>query len=87
MSAPKYVWAQLDAQGRVVIPAEVRKRMKLAPGDQVAFVIEGESIGLMTIDEGIDRAQAAARKYVKRAPGRSIVDEFIAERRAEAARE
>jgi AbrB family looped-hinge helix DNA binding protein len=87
MEERKYVWTQVDGQGRVVIPTEVRKAMSLGRGDRVAFVIDGDDIGLITVDQGIRRAQAIARKYVKRTPGRSIVDEFIADRRAEAARE
>jgi len=85
--AAKYVWTQIDSQGRVVIPAEVRKLMGLKDGARLAFVVTGDEVGLMTVEQGVRRAQAIARKHIKREPGRSLVDEFIAERRAEAARE
>ena len=83
----KYIWTQVDSQGRVVIPAEVRKLKMLEPGDRVAFVLDEEGVSFITVDEGVLRSQALAKKYIKREPGRSIVDEFIADRRAEAARE
>jgi hypothetical protein len=41
----------------------------------------------MTVRQGIERAQKMAARIIKREPGRSLVDEFIAEKRAEAARE
>ena len=85
--AAKYVWTQVDPQGRVVIPAQVRKVLGLKDGDRLAFVVTGDDVSLMTVDQGIERAQAIARKLVMGERGRSIVDELIAERRAEAARD
>ena len=87
MPRQKYLWTQVDTQGRVVIPAEVRRLLSLEPGKQVAFVIDGSEVGLMTVDQGIRLSQALARKLIKRNSGQSIVDELIAERRAEATRE
>lgn len=81
----KITWTKVDRQGRVVIPAEVRQRMDIQPGKPIAFVEEDGQVGLMTVSQGIKRAQAIARRHIK--PGKSLVDELIAERRAEAARE
>ena len=81
----KISWTRIDPQGRVVIPAEVRRRMGIEPGASIAFVEEDGQLGLMTVTQGIRRAQAIARRHIK--PGKSLVDELIAERRAEAARE
>jgi AbrB family looped-hinge helix DNA binding protein len=83
----KITWTKVDSQGRVVIPAEVRQRMGIEPNKPIAFVEEDGQVGLMTVTQGIRRAQAIAARVIKREPGRSLVDEFIAERRAEAARE
>ena len=47
--------------------------------------IEEDEIRIISVPAGIKRAQAIARKYVP--GGVSLVDELIAERRAEAARE
>jgi AbrB family looped-hinge helix DNA binding protein len=80
-------WSKLDPQGRVVIPADIRNELGLEPGKWVGFLVEEGVVQLMTVSQGVRRAQAIAARYVKRKPGQSIVDEFIAERRAEATRE
>jgi AbrB family looped-hinge helix DNA binding protein len=75
----------LDRYGRVLIPAEIRDALGLKPGDRlIARVIDGE-LRLMTIREGIRRAQAIVRRHTAGQP--SLVDELIAERRREAERE
>jgi AbrB family looped-hinge helix DNA binding protein len=84
---PKTTWTKVDPQGRVVIPAEIRAELGIEPGKSVGFLVEDGEVQLITVSRGVKRAQAIAAKYVQREPGRSLVDEFIAERRAEAARE
>ncbi len=71
--------------GRVVIPAEYRKRLGLQVGDNVILQLDDGEIRLYTMREAIRRAQEMVRRYVPE--GVSLVDELIAERRAEAARE
>ena len=38
------VRAKLTSKGQVTIPAEVRKRFDLAPGDQLLFSVAGDTI-------------------------------------------
>ena len=83
----RVTWTKVDAQGRVVIPAEIRAEMSIELGKPIAFVVEDGKLGLMTVRQGIKRAQEGLREKLKIEPGRSIVDEFLAERRAEAERE
>lgn len=71
--------------GRIVIPAEYRKALGLRIGDEVVLSLEEDEVHLYTIDAAIRRAQALVRQYVP--AERSLVDELIADRRAEAARE
>jgi AbrB family looped-hinge helix DNA binding protein len=71
--------------GRLVIPAEYRRRLGLEPGDEVIMRIEDGELRILTRAEAVKRAQAVVRQHVKK--GRSLVDELSAERRAEAARE
>lgn len=71
--------------GRVVIPAEFRKALGLCVGDPVLLILENGGVTLVTPDEAIRQARAIVREHVPE--GRSLVDELIAERRAEAARE
>jgi len=81
----KVTWTKVDQQGRVVIPADIRAEMGIEPGKPIAFVIEDDRLGLMTVHQGIKRAQKIAKRYTKGRTG--IVDEFLAERRKEAERE
>jgi AbrB family looped-hinge helix DNA binding protein len=76
---------RLDKQGRLVIPVEIRKLLDIRPGEVVTLVVEDGDLKVRSIQEGIRRAQAIAGRYTKGRTG--LVDEFIAERRREAARE
>lgn len=76
---------RMGKQGRIVIPAGFRRELALEEGDRLVLrVIDGE-IRIMSVREGIRKAQQLVRQHVH--PGVSMVDELIAERRAEAARE
>lgn len=79
------VKAKIAEGGRVVIPAEYRKALGLHIGDEVILSLDDDQLRLYTIDAAIRRAQTLVSQYV--APERSLVDELIAERRAEAERE
>lgn len=77
--------AKLADGGRVVIPAEYRKALGLRPGDTVLMQLDDGEVRLFTLDRAIRRAQELVRQYIPE--DRSLSDELIAERRAEAARE
>jgi AbrB family looped-hinge helix DNA binding protein len=71
--------------GRVVIPADIRAVLGVKSGDiLIARVVDGE-LSLMSQQAAVRRAQKLVRNFVPE--GVSLVDELIAERRAEAARE
>lgn len=76
---------RLAAGGRVVIPAAYRKRLGWREGAELIVVLEGGEIRLLTPRQAVRRVQARVRRYVP--PGRSLVGELSAERRAEAERE
>jgi AbrB family looped-hinge helix DNA binding protein len=80
-------WTKVDQQGRVVIPADLREQFGIEPGKSIAFLVEDGRLSLMTVKQGIERAQRIFRESVYIEPGRSIVDEFIADKRAEEERE
>jgi len=40
------VLAKLTSKGQATIPEAIRKRLKLAPGDRIAFAVEGDTITL-----------------------------------------
>jgi AbrB family looped-hinge helix DNA binding protein len=76
---------RMSKEGRVLIPADLRKALDLKPDDALnVYAVNGE-IRIISRMQAIRRAQAMAAKYKK--PGQSVVDEFIREKREEAARE
>lgn len=76
---------KMSEGGRVVVPAEIRKALGLKDGDTVLWeLVDGEA-RLTTKRERLRRAQALVCQYVP--SDVSLVDELIAERRAEAGRE
>lgn len=75
---------KVSAAGRVLIPARFRKALGLEEGDELLLHQEDDRLVLTSRTAALRRAQAMARKYRK---AESEVDELLAERRAEAARE
>jgi len=76
---------RVDKAGRILIPAAQRKALGLHPGDDVVIVVEDGEARILSRLASIRRAQALIRPYLPK--DRSLADELIAERRAEAARE
>ena len=76
---------KIDKNGRVFIPADYRRELGLEPGDRVVVELHEGEVRILSQLEGIRRAQEIVARYVS--PDRSLADELIAERRAEAARE
>jgi AbrB family looped-hinge helix DNA binding protein len=77
---------RINENGRIVIPAEIRARMNLKPGDTVLMKLEED--GVLRIESHMARIrkiQDELKKYVK--PGALMSDELIADRREEARRE
>lgn len=74
--------ARVDAHGRIVIPAEFRHALDIKEGDSLSVQLDDGELRVFTLRQGIRRAQALVARYVP--PGVSLVDELIADRRAEA---
>ncbi|WP_366949823.1 AbrB/MazE/SpoVT family DNA-binding domain-containing protein [Immundisolibacter sp.] len=75
---------QLGAQGRLVIPAALRKALHLQPGDRLIARQEGDALVLERREAIGKRLQDRFRHIPKQT---SLVDELIAQRRSEAAKE
>lgn len=72
---------RLGRQGRLVIPAAIRRALGYEEGDElVAYVMDGQLI-ISTQESILDTLQGLVADVE---PGRSWVDELIAERREEA---
>ena len=73
----------LDKRGRLVIPTDVRAALDLHDGDRLVIRVDDRTIVL----ESEADARARLRGFAAHvAPGRSLVDELLAERRATVAR-
>lgn len=79
------VRTKIAAGGRIVIPAEYRRALGLQEGDEVILSLEDGEVRVISPTMAIERAQQLVAPYVRE--GRSLSDELIAERRAEATRE
>jgi antitoxin PrlF len=51
----------IDRAGRVVIPAEVRKRLGLTPGTELKVVVEGFAIRLVRAVDGPELSERGGR--------------------------
>lgn len=75
--------ARINENGRIVIPAEIRQKLGIKPGDTVLMKLDKD--GVLRIESHMARIrkiQDELKKYIK--PGVSMSDELIAERREEA---
>lgn len=78
--------AHIDSHGRIVIPAAFRRALGLREGDEVMVELEDGTVRILTRAEGIKRAQEIVARRLA-GDERSLVDELIEDRRAEAARD
>ncbi|MGO8759290.1 MAG: AbrB/MazE/SpoVT family DNA-binding domain-containing protein [Terracidiphilus sp.] len=79
------VTSRLNDNGRIVIPAEIRQKMGIKPGDTLFLTLEGDVLKVESQLARIRRIQESMRALI---PGnRRLSDELIAERREEARRE
>jgi AbrB family looped-hinge helix DNA binding protein len=77
--------AKLNANGRVVIPAAVRKALDLRAGDELIIRVEDGELRMSTRRQALARARRVIRESI---PGdEDLTQSLIDDRRAEAARE
>ena len=77
--------AKLNDEYRLIIPAPCRKQLGLQPGQELLIQVTDSGLELTTFDLALKRFQDRVRELVP--DDVSLVDELIAERRAEAEKE
>ena len=77
-------YAKLIKGGKIVIPAELRREFGFEEGDNLVFEKEGDRLVLKSGKQVLKEIQANVKAMIK-VP--FTVDDFIAEKRAEAERE
>ena len=85
MNHPEAYTINLGERGRLVLPAALRQRLDLKPGDRLIVTVDAE--GSFRVVSAREQAERLHGLYRDLAPGRSLVDELIAERREETRRE
>ena len=75
----------MSENGRILLPVAVRRAANIKPKEVLTIRVDEEGIHLQTRWQAIKRAQAIVKKYTKGRKG--LTDEFLRERREEAARE
>lgn len=75
---------RVNAQGRIVLPAEFRRALGIAPGSEVVISLDGDRLVIET-PAGLLAAIQKLTSHIDLE--RSLVDELIADRRAAARRE
>ncbi|WP_105318329.1 AbrB/MazE/SpoVT family DNA-binding domain-containing protein [Thermus tenuipuniceus] len=76
---------QVGSKGRVVLPAEVREALGLREGERLLSTVEPEgTVRVEPLRKAVEEVYGLFRNV---APGVSLVEELIRERREEARRE
>lgn len=77
--------AHVNADGALVLPAEIREQLGLEEGNSLACELTDEGLRLVTPAQAVRYLQRLTKERVPE--NVSLADELIGERRAEAARE
>ena len=75
----------VQENGRMVLPAALRRALGVEKGDRVVVLATDDGVELTTAQRARRRAQERFRRLVPE--GEDVVDAFLAEKRAEVARE
>jgi AbrB family looped-hinge helix DNA binding protein len=71
-------------QGRLVIPARIRAALSLSAGDEIHLRVEGSKLVIERAGDAVTELRRLGSGVSRQ---RSLVEELLAERRAEAAAE
>lgn len=75
---------KMIAGGKAVFPAELRRQLGFKDGDRIVFERHGSGILVKSYDQVLREVQNDLKALIKKP---FTVDDFLAERRAEAERE
>lgn len=76
---------KMGEDGRIIIPAGTRKDVGFQPGDTLVVESDGDSLFIRNLETVVREVQSYFKQFVE--PGTSVVEEHLAERATEFARE
>ena len=76
---------KIERNGRLLLPAAVRRQLGIQPGDEVLLQVEDGAVRITTTEAAVRQMQHDFRAKIP--DGVSVVDELIAWRREQAARD
>lgn len=77
---------RLEKSGRILIPAAVRRQLKLAEGSSVLVRVDQEgTLHISSRAQALDKVHTEIRKYIP--AGEDLVEELLRDRRSAAERE
>ena len=79
--ATQSIDVKVARNGRMILPASVRKAMGLHGDAKVILTVEDDQVRLSPIGHGVSRAQALYREHAKQT---RTTDDFLSDRKAEA---
>jgi AbrB family looped-hinge helix DNA binding protein len=82
---PQQARTTLAANGRIVIPAAIREALGFKPGEALVMNVHEGALRIESFDARLNRIQDEVIRLA--GPGRSLVDELLADRRGEVRRE
>lgn len=85
MPQPRQRLVQVAENGRMNLPADVRRALGLSGPGRVILTQDENGVLLTTADHALKRIRALAARF--KVDGRSVVDELLADRREEASRD
>lgn len=84
-ATPGWLWTRIGKGGTVALPTPFLEAIGATEGEQVQLCLEGDVVRVLGRATAFRELQDEVRRYVPE--GVSLVDELLAERRTEAARE
>jgi AbrB family looped-hinge helix DNA binding protein len=79
--ATRSIDVKVASNGRMILPASIRKAMGLHGDAKVILTLEDDQVRLSPIGHGVSRAQALYREHAKQD---RTVDDFLSDRKEEA---
>jgi AbrB family looped-hinge helix DNA binding protein len=55
----------INENGRIIIPAILRKQLHLQPGEELVIRVENEELHIFSMQHALKKAQGLVRKYAK----------------------